>query len=194
MWVFNDEEIARCVYSCTKSTVSAVGHEIDWSIIDYVADRRAATPTAAAEIVFPDINTIQYKLMKYDDHISKSVKGRIDLYNSKLDYIKNSKGFNNVKIICQKNQDLLLNYKKTMNQALKSKLDMNIQTLKYLSDSIDNNNPLQNLKKGYALIFKEDTPLAAEEKLSKNDKITIRTDKQLVNCTVDSVKSVKQKG
>ena len=194
MWVFNDEEIARCVYSCTKPTVSAVGHEIDWSITDYVADKRAATPTAAAEIVFPDINTIQYKLMKYDDHISKSVKGRIDLYNSKLDYIKNSKGFNKVKIICQKNQDLILNYKKTMNQALKSKLDMNIQTLKYLSDSIDNNNPLQNLKKGYALIFKEENPVSADEKLSKNDKIIIRTDKQLVNCTVDSVKSVKQKG
>ena len=91
MWVFNDEEIARCVFSCHKPTVSAVGHEIDWSIIDYVADKRAATPTAAAEIVFPDINTIQYKLMKYDEHISKNVKGRIDLYNSKLDYIKNSK-------------------------------------------------------------------------------------------------------
>ena len=81
-----------------------------------------------------------------------------------------------------------------MNQALKSKLDMNIQTLKYLSDSIDNNNPLQNLKKGYALIFKEENPVSADEKLSKNDKIIIRTDKQLVNCTVDSVKSVKQKG
>ena len=192
MWVFNDEDIARCVYGCRKPTVSAVGHEIDWSILDYVADKRAATPTAAAEIVFPDINTIQYKLMKYDENISKNVKGTIDFYINKLEYIKNSKGFNNIKLICDKNQDLLLNYKKSMNQVLKSKLDINIQTLKYLSDSIDNNNPLQNLKKGYALIFKDEKPVLSDEKLSKNDKITIRTNKQLLNCTVDSTKAIRK--
>lgn len=194
MWVFNDEDIARCAYNCKKPTVSAVGHEIDWTILDYVCDKRAATPTAAAEIVFPDINTIQYKLMKYDEHISRNTKDKIDGYASRLEYIKNSKGFNNVKILCQQNNDLLLGYKKSMNQMLKLKLDKNIQALKYLSDSIDNNNPLQNLKKGYALIFKNEKSISADDKLRKNDKITIRTDKQLISCTVDSTRTVKQKG
>ncbi|MBP1552105.1 MAG: exodeoxyribonuclease VII large subunit [Oscillospiraceae bacterium] len=96
MWVFNDEDIARCAYACKKPTVSAVGHEIDWTILDYVCDKRAATPTAAAEIVFPDVNTIQYKLMKYDENISKNVKDKIDVYTNRLEYIKNSKGFNNI--------------------------------------------------------------------------------------------------
>ncbi|MBQ5325266.1 MAG: exodeoxyribonuclease VII large subunit [Oscillospiraceae bacterium] len=194
MWVFNDEDIARCAYACKKPTVSAVGHEIDWTILDYVCDKRAATPTAAAEIVFPDINTIQYKLMKYDENISKNVKDKIDVYTNRLEYIKNSKGFNNIKVLYQKNTDLLLNYQKSFRQLLKLKLEKNIQTLNYLSDSIDNNNPLQNLKKGYALIFKDESPIGADDKLSKNDKIVIRTDKQAVSCTVDSVKAIRQKG
>jgi len=194
MWVFNDEDIARCVYACRKPTVSAVGHEIDWSILDYVCDKRAATPTAAAEIVFPDINTIQYKLMKYDENISRNVKDKVDGYISQLEYIKNSRGFNNVKLMCQKNQDILSGYRKSMNLSMKLRLDKNIQNLKHLSDIIDNNNPLQNLKKGYALIFRDDKPVYAQDKLSKNDKITIRTSNQLVSCTVDNVKAVKQKG
>jgi len=89
---------------------------------------------------------------------------------------------------------LLLNYQKSFRQLLKLKLEKNIQTLNYLSDSIDNNNPLQNLKKGYALIFKDESPIGAYDKLRKNDKIVIRTDKQAVSCTVDSVKAVRQKG
>lgn len=194
MWVFNDEDIARCAYACQKPTVSAVGHEIDWTILDYVCDKRAATPTAAAEIVFPDVNTIQYKLMKYDENISKNVKDKIDVYTNRLEYIKNSKGFNNIKVLYQKNTDLLLNYQKSFRQMLKLKLEKNIQTLNYLSDSIDNNNPLQNLKKGYALIFKDESPIGADDKLRKNDKIVIRTDKQAVSCTVDSVKAVRRKG
>ena len=194
MWVFNDEDIARCAFACKKPTVSAVGHEIDWSILDYVCDKRAATPTAAAEIVFPDIKTIQYKLLKYEESISYNVKGKISDYSDKLEYIKNSSGFNNVKLICQKNQDILSNYKKNMNQAMRVKLDKNIQQLKYLSDYIDSNNPLQNLKKGYALIFKDDLPIGAEDKLVKNDRITVRTDKQLVDCIVESAKTIRKKG
>lgn len=194
MWVFNDEEIARCAYSCKKPTVSAVGHEIDWTILDYVCDKRAATPTAAAEIVFPDINTIQYKLMKYDENISKNVRNTIEQYNSRLDFIRNSKGFNSVKILCEKNQDRLEIFSKSMRQAMKIKLEKDVQKLKYLSDNIDNNNPLQTIKKGYSIIFKDDCLIAAGEKLHKNDKITVRTNTQLLNCTVDSTKAVRQKG
>ena len=194
MWVFNEEEIARCVYSCKKPVVSAVGHEIDWTILDYVADRRAATPTAAAEIVFPDINTIQYRLMKYDESISDNVKGAVRQYCNQLNYIKNSKGFNNVKLLCGINEDKLLNIHKSMRQNLKGRIEKEIQNLRYLSESIESNNPLSNLKKGYSLIFKDEQPVSAECRLRKNDKITVRTDLQILTCTVDSTKIVKKKG
>ncbi|MBE6877611.1 MAG: exodeoxyribonuclease VII large subunit [Ruminococcaceae bacterium] len=194
MWVFNDEDIARTAAACRRPTVSAVGHEIDWTILDYICDKRAATPTAAAEIVFPDIKTIQFQLLKYEEKLSENVKDKTARYIENLEYVRNSRGFNNVKILCQQSSDNLLNYQKILNQSLKLKIDNEIKNLSYLSDKIENNNPLATLKKGYSLIFKNDEPLKAKQKLKKNDRIVVRTHTQELSCTVDSTKTVRKKG
>lgn len=193
MWVFNDEDIARTAAACSKPTVSAVGHEIDWTILDYICDKRAATPTAAAEIVFPDVKSIQFQMMKYEEKITENVKGKAARYIENLEYIKNSKGFNNVKIICQKSNESLLNYHKTMNRSMKIKISDEVKNLTYLSDKIDSNNPLAMLKKGYSLVFKNEKPLDAESRVKKNDKIVVRTHTQELSCTVDSTKTVRKK-
>ena len=194
MWVFNDEDIARCAFACRKPTVSAVGHEIDWTILDYVCDKRAATPTAAAEIVFPDIRDISFRIMKYEEALNLNVKGKAERYAEKLEYIKNSKGFNNIKFVCAQSEDKLNYFRKNINASMEAKIKDNMRKLEYLTDKIDSNNPLQNLKKGYSLIFKDDIPVKSDEKINKNDKITVRTHSQLLNCTVDSTKTVRKKG
>ena len=194
MWVFNDEDIARCTYACKKPTISAVGHEIDWSILDYVCDKRAATPTAAAEIVFPDVKDIQYRIMQCEMNISAQVKGRIESNIEKIQYIKNSGGFNNIKILCEQNKDILVNYQKIMNVCMNTRLKEYSDKLNYLADKIDNNNPIVTLKKGYALVYKDDDILNAEKKVNKNDKITVRTATQMLECTVDSTKTIRKKG
>ena len=193
MWVFNDEDIARTAAACSKPTVSAVGHEIDWTILDYICDKRAATPTAAAEIVFPDVKSIQFQMMKYEEKITENVKGKTAGYIRNLEYIKNSKGFNNVKIICQNSNESLLNYYKTMNRSMKIRISDEVKNLTYLSDKIDSNNPLAMLKKGYSLVFKNEKPLDAESRVKKNDKIVVRTHTQELSCTVDSTKTVRKK-
>lgn len=194
MWVFNDEDIARCAFACKKPTVSAVGHEIDWTILDYVCDKRAATPTAAAEIVFPDIRDINFRIMKYEESLSYNVKNKIERYSEKLEYIKNSKGFNNIKYICNQSEDKLNYYQKSISASMESKIKDNASKLEYLTAKIDSNNPIQNLKKGYSVVFKNDSPVGINEKINKNDKITVRTHSQILNCTVDAAKMVRKKG
>lgn len=194
MWIFNDEDIARCAFACKKPVVSAVGHEIDWTILDYVCDKRAATPTAAAEIVFPDIRDINFRIMKFEDTLDVNVKGKLERYSEKLEYIKNSKGFNNIKILCNQSEDKLVYYRKNINSSMETKIKDNIQKLKYLSDKIDSNNPINNLKKGYSLVFKDEVSVKSDDKINKNDKITVRTYNQILNCTVDTVKTVRKKG
>ena len=194
MWVFNDEEIARTAAACRKPTVSAVGHEIDWTILDYICDKRAATPTAAAEIVFPDVKTLQFQLMKHEEKLSREVKDKTLRYTETLDYIKNSKGFNNVKVLCRQNSDNLENYHKILNQAIRQKIDKDMQNLVYLADKIDNNNPLSTLKKGYSLVFRDGKSVKADDKLKKNDKILVRTHMQELSCVVESTKTVRKKG
>ena len=193
MWVFNDEDIARTAAACSKPTVSAVGHEIDWTILDYICDKRAATPTAAAEIVFPDVKSNQFQMKKYEEKNTENVKGKTAGYIRNLEYIKNSKGFNNVKIICQNSNESLLNYYKTMNRSMKIRISDEVKNLTYLSDKIDSNNPLAMLKKGYSLVFKNEKPLDAESRVKKNDKIVVRTHTQELSCTVDSTKTVRKK-
>ena len=193
MWVFNDEDIARTAAACRKPTVSAVGHEIDWTILDFICDKRAATPTAAAEIVFPDIKDIQYRIMQCEMNISAQVKGKTDSYIEKLKFIKNSKGFNNVKTLCSQSSDNLINFRRIMQQSVKIKTEKEIQRLGFFTDKIENNNPLATLKKGYSLVFKNNNVLASDEKIKKNDKIVVRTHMQELSCTVDSTKTVKNK-
>lgn len=193
MWVFNDEDIARCAYACKKPTVSAVGHEIDWTILDYVCDKRAATPTAAAEIVFPDIRDINFRILKYEETIDINVKGKAERLKEKLEYIKNSKGFNNVKLMCVQKTDKLEFYKKSINSAVKIKVEKNAHSLQHFADVLESNNPIQNLKKGYSLIFKDEKLLNHNEKIKKNDRISVRTYNQILNCTVDSTKTLRKK-
>ena len=194
MWIFNDEDIARCVFACKKPVVSAVGHEIDWTILDYVCDKRAATPTAAAEIVFPDIRDINFRIMKFEETLDVNVKGKLERCSEKLEYIKNSKGFNNIKILCRQSEEKLLYYRKNLYSSMEITLKDNIQKLQYLSAKIDSNNPINNLKKGYSLVFKDEISVKADDKINKNDKITVRTYNQILDCTVDAVRSARKKG
>ena len=90
MWCFNDEEVAYAIYNCTIPVISAVGHEIDFTIADFVADLRAPTPTGAAELAVPN----ELDVLKYIDQLKirseKVTKNRIDFLRQKLSEVTDS--------------------------------------------------------------------------------------------------------
>ncbi|MEG1895720.1 MAG: exodeoxyribonuclease VII large subunit, partial [Oscillospiraceae bacterium] len=192
MWIFNDEEIARTAYACQKPTISAVGHEIDFTILDFICDVRAATPTAAAELALPDIQSLSYRLLSVDNILSKSIKEKVEYNLTKLKFIKNSKGFNNITVLYQKNTDKLGNYRQIINSAMIAKLSTASQQVKYFVNDLEAQNPLNNLKKGYALVFKEGLPINAAKTVVSQDKIMVRTHSQQLYCTVDSTQKVEE--
>lgn len=82
LWVFNSEKIARTAYGCRKPVVSAVGHEIDYTILDYVADLRAPTPSAAAELCVPDRQQVEQQIYNLGQNIQKNIQSCFELcYN-----------------------------------------------------------------------------------------------------------------
>ncbi|MEW5691860.1 MAG: exodeoxyribonuclease VII large subunit [Candidatus Hydrogenedentota bacterium] len=93
LWCFNDETLAREIFETEIPVVSAVGHEIDWTIVDYVSDRRAATPTEAAEICTPDRNELIKNLNKIIDRGMKSMNNRINYYEEVMEDIKGCRYF-----------------------------------------------------------------------------------------------------
>ena len=95
LWCFNDEELARAAADCALPLISAVGHETDFTILDFVADRRAATPSAAAELVAPDIRELMGYVLGLKLRAAQVASGDIRLMRQKLDYLKKSRSLAN---------------------------------------------------------------------------------------------------
>lgn len=172
--VFNAEIVARAVYSSKIPTISAVGHEIDFSISDFVADVRAATPSAAAEIAVPDINGIMDRLTAKRDLIKEmaldkiaagemqmnSIFSHIELFHPKNKIEFNEKSLNKSFALIKKDYAYLI-----------SKKEMQLKNTAELVDAFD---PFKTLERGYSIVFKDDSAITSVGLLKKGDKIKIK--------------------
>ena len=91
LWCFNDERVARAIYDCTIPVISAVGHEPDVTIADFVADLRAATPSNAAELAVPDQNEIYANLAYYEDKLMGTMEVRLDRARRELERLEKNR-------------------------------------------------------------------------------------------------------
>ena len=174
LWAFNDEDLARAIFYSSIPIVSGIGHEIDFTIADFVADFRAPTPSAAIEICLP----------KYEDLKEK-------VYNN---FNKIYRGFNvkyeqcvlNLKLITNKNcfvnfLDMILNYEifvdnniEKIDKSLQSKIKESKIVLNANLDKIEALSPINILKNGYAIITSNDKNIKSSRLLKKDDEINIK--------------------
>ena len=174
LFSFNDEMLARTVFDCNTPIVSAVGHETDFTICDFVADLRAETPSAAAQLVTPDLLDIKKALNNYIANLSKILEKKLQLENSmldnKLDRLKKCAPY-------QKYQD---NYKAFENsfQALHNSYTRYLSLCESQYSGkiamLDSLSPLNILKRGYSLCYKDEKLIKSSGELNKNDTVTIK--------------------
>lgn len=196
LWPFNEEVVARAIYDSDIPVISAVGHEIDITISDYVADLRAPTPTAAAELAVPDINTIITYLDTTTSRSYNALNNIISLNYKKLDNIKNSyilsKPLSMYEIKEQKLDNLIDNLDKAITKTIDSvkvKLftiknsyilnnpDMlykySEQKLNHIISKLEVLNPLNTLNRGYAIVKKDNKVLSSIKNINEGENITI---------------------
>lgn len=174
LWPFNEEITARAIYNSKIPIISAVGHETDFTIADFVADLRAPTPSAAAELAVPDIAEIKRKLETYNQRYKTSLKKKIEFMKLRYQKCMSSKVFTDptAKIKEQYiNLDITI---KSLENLIKNKVkDSKTKSIELIS-KLDTLSPLKTLTRGYSIAQKEGKTIKSVKELKTNDTLGIR--------------------
>ena len=197
LWPFNEEIVARAIFESSIPIISAVGHEIDYTIADFVADLRAPTPTGAAELAVPNLVDLKKHIGQLKIRLNENVLKVINYQKLYLDSLKNSFVIKNPLIMYDNKKQKLDSIIEKLNNILKIKMNKNIDKLKFLKnsyilknsdllykqkrDDLDNIiekleliNPLKVLKRGYSVVYKDDFIINSVDNLNKSDKLKIK--------------------
>ena len=188
LWAFNDERVARAIFDSVIPVISAVGHEPDVTISDYVADRRASTPSNAAETAVPDQRDIRVYLKNLGSAAARSLEKELEAGRGKLNIIKNSRVLSNpLEITDSKREDLDL-CRERLTASASSLIQDKRNALSGLSDRLNALSPLNVLSRGFSFSTDmEGKAVNGVRDLKVKDRIRIRFSDGTADCTVDSV-------
>lgn len=174
LWPFNEELVARAIYNSKIPIISAVGHDVDYTISDFVADLRAPTPTGAAEMAVPHINDLNNYLSQLKIRAAKSVKNNLDNYVVKLNNIKSSYIMTNPLAMYEIKEQKLVSLIDNINNKMNNLIKNNQYEFKLILNKLKLLNPLGILEKGYSVVSKDKHIIKDINNLEINDEIIIK--------------------
>lgn len=185
LWAFNEECVARAIYECKIPVISAVGHETDFTISDFVADLRAPTPSAAAELAVPDIREHMAYVSSINNVLNDSMLLRIQDERSKIKNLTSSKSY-------LRPSDLIKTHRQYLNNLISSCENLTLLALKKhrlaFSQSVsklDALSPLKVLSRGYAIVGKNEKIVTKASAVKKGDKLNLCFSDGTVKCEVE---------
>ena len=174
LWPFNEEIVAHSIYNSEIPIISAVGHETDFTIADFVADLRAPTPSAAAELAVPDIYEVKRKIETYQDRLRNSLIKKLELMNLRYEKCMSSSVFKEPLRKIKDNYIKLDNCIKQIENSIKVKHEKEKTKYIELIAKLDALSPLKTLYRGYSITEKNNKVIKSKEELKTNDLIEIR--------------------
>lgn len=188
LWAFNDERVARAIYASRIPVISAVGHEPDVTISDYVADRRASTPSNAAEIAVPDKNEILDVLRSYDIRSAQAMTKLLDRLKERLSSLESKRVLSDPSVYIDNRRIELDHGRDRLISAQERVLSAKKQSYVRLAASLDAMSPLRVLSRGYAIASKQDgEPVRSVKGLETGEHISLRLADGSADCLVESV-------
>ena len=204
---FNDEELARTIFKCKTPIISAVGHEIDYTISDFIADLRAPTPTGAAEMAVPNMLDVKTNINQFKIRLGEAILKKIKYQRLNLEALTNSYVIKNPMLMYQNKVQTLDLIIDKLNKAVINKIDKtniklneiknsyifknpeiiyqkHIDKLSNILDKLELLNPMTLLKKGYTLTYKNDKIINSIKQVKKDDKLDIRLSDGTLNVEV----------
>ena len=174
LWPFNEEIVAYAIYNSKLPIISAVGHETDFSISDFVADLRAPTPSAAAELAVPDIYEIKQKINVYQNRLRMSLVKKVEIMKLRYEKCMNSRVFKEPTRNINDNYLRVDNYIKRLENTIKIKQKEEKTKYIELISKLDALSPLKTLTRGYSIVETDDKIIKSSKQLKTGDKIRLR--------------------
>lgn len=206
LWSFNEEIVARAIYELDTPVISAVGHEIDFTISDFVADLRAPTPTGAAEMAVPNMSDVSNYLKQLALRLNTNIINNINMKKELLKKIENSFVLKNPLSIYEVKEQrfdnlyerLLISYKNLVNNnsnkmllinnnltnSISNLLNKNTNIYNNLIEKLEALNPVLTLKRGYSIIKNDNKVIESVKKIKKDDIINIELQDGNINAKV----------
>lgn len=155
LWAFNEEIVAKAIFQSNIPVISAVGHETDFTIADFIADMRAPTPSAAAELAVPEVKGISDRLLQYNARMSNAVNKKFVEHKNTFERLQNSYSFKNYLDNIYDSQIYSFELYKKLVKEINQKLQQNRLVLQLKINDLENKSPMNILKKGYSLTYNE---------------------------------------
>ena len=173
LWPFNEEIVARAIYNSKIPIISAVGHETDFSISDFVADLRAPTPSAAAELAVPDVYEVKRKIESYQDRLRMALLKKVEVMKLRYDKCMASSVFKEPLRKVNDNYLLIDNFIKRLESLVKIEQEKEKNRYIELISKLDALSPLKTLSRGYSLIEKNGKIIKSKSEVQKGDKVEL---------------------
>lgn len=174
LWAFNSESLARRIFASSVPVISAVGHETDFTICDFVSDLRAPTPSAAAELAVPDEKELYMRIASLCDKSYSSLVRSLDAGKARLDRVKANKVLSEPAKIFEYQRKYTAELFSAVNSSIKQIIDDKKKSLLSASVKADAISPLSTLKRGYSVTTLNGKVVKSKEQLASGDRIVLR--------------------
>lgn len=194
LWAFNEEIVARAIYECSTPIISAVGHETDVTIADFVSDLRAPTPSAAAELAVGDFKTLMADIVTYNQTLNHCIKKKITKYRSDVKQITMRLEYASPIYHIRQKRQQTIDMEQRMFQLLHNKVTKSKHKLELYIEKLEGLSPLKKLNKGYALVLNsQDKVINRLDKVSVGEEIRIAiTDGDIIAQTLKVIEKNRE--
>ena len=194
LWAFNEEMVARAIWRCQIPVISAVGHEPDVTIADYVADVRAATPSNGAELAVRDSEALQSALRQLQVRMEQAQMQKINRLRQRLDTLSKSRVMRQPDAYLQQQVLHLEMLRQRLEHSGEVVLGKNRQRFERTAAKLDALSPLKVLGRGYAMVTREETVIRETAQLNPGDAISVSLSDGTAQCTVNTVQRRNKRG
>ena len=187
LWPFNEEIVARAIFNCEIPVISAVGHEIDFTIADFVSDLRAPTPTAAAEMAVPNLIDLNKYINQLNIRLNETILKQLNIQKLYLESFKNSYIIKNPMILYENKRQRLDLLIEKLNSNIVLKIDNKRKDLDNIIDKLNLVNPLNILKRGFSLTYKDNKIIKSTNELKENDLLKVKFSEGMATVEVKEI-------